>query len=122
MRPRSRDDAIDALNNDPKCTVLLASLAVASVGLNLTAASQVVLCDSWWAPAIEDQAVDRVYRLGQKRECVVWRLIVEGTIEERVLDIQERKRNLVKTAFAERKRDARETRETRIAELKMLLA
>ncbi|KAI5840077.1 putative SNF2 family helicase [Morchella snyderi] len=122
MKPRSRDDAIDALNNDPKCTILLASLAVASVGLNLTSASQVVLCDSWWAPAIEDQAIDRVYRLGQKRECVVWRLIVEGTIEERVLDIQERKRNLVKTAFAEKKRDARETRESRIAELKVLLA
>lgn len=119
MRPRARDDAVEALNNDPACTILLASLAVASVGLNLTAASQVVLCDSWWAPAIEDQAIDRVYRLGQKRECTVWRLVVEGTIEQRVLEIQERKRSLVKTAFADKKKD---TRESRIAELKVLLS
>jgi len=53
MKPQERDDAIEMLNKDPECTIMLASLAVASVGLNLVAANTVVLLDSWWAPAIE---------------------------------------------------------------------
>jgi SWI/SNF-related matrix-associated actin-dependent regulator of chromatin subfamily A3 len=72
------------------------------VGLNLVAANQVVMADSWWAPAIEDQAVDRVHRLGQKRETKVFRLVVEGSVEERVLGIQEEKRKLMSLAFAEK--------------------
>ena len=101
MPPRLRDNALTSLSTDPNCTVLLASLAVASVGLNLVAASQVVLMDSWWAPAIEDQAVDRVHRLGQTKETTVFRLVVKGSVEERVLGVQERKRQLVETAFGE---------------------
>ena len=78
------------------------ALAVCSVGLNLVAANQVIMADSWWAPAIEDQAVDRVHRLGQKRETKVFRLVVEGSVEERVLGIQEEKRRLMGLAFAEK--------------------
>lgn len=102
LRPAQRDAALTALNEDPDCTILLASLAVCSVGLNLVAASQVILADSWWAPAIEDQAVDRVHRLGQKKATTVWRLVVDGTVEERVLGIQGEKRKLMGLAFAER--------------------
>jgi len=87
---------------DPECTIMLASLAVCSVGLNLVAANQVILSDSWWAPAIEDQAVDRIHRLGQTRPTTVWRLVVEGSIEERVLEIQTEKRKLMMTAFQEK--------------------
>jgi SWI/SNF-related matrix-associated actin-dependent regulator of chromatin subfamily A3 len=102
MSATQRDAALDALDSDPSVTVMLASLAVCSVGLNLVAANQVVMADSWWAPAIEDQAVDRVHRLGQKRETKVFRLVVEGSVEERVLGIQEEKRKLMSLAFAEK--------------------
>ncbi|USP79733.1 Putative SWI/SNF-related matrix-associated actin-dependent regulator of chromatin subfamily A member 3-like 1 [Curvularia clavata] len=102
MSTARRDTALEALDSDPKTTVMLASLAVCSVGLNLVAANQVIMADSWWAPAIEDQAVDRVHRLGQKRETKVFRLVVEGSVEERVLGIQEEKRKLMGLAFAEK--------------------
>lgn len=102
MTASARDTALEALDSDPETTVLLASLSVCSVGLNLVAANQVIMADSWWAPAIEDQAVDRVHRLGQKRETKVFRLVVEGSVEERVLGIQEEKRKLMGLAFAEK--------------------
>ncbi|KAF2499627.1 putative SNF2 family helicase [Lophium mytilinum] len=105
MRAADRDRALDALESDPQCTVMLASLAVASVGLNLVAANSVILADSWWAPAIEDQAVDRVHRLGQKRECTVFRIVIEKSVEEKVLGIQEKKRQLVGVVFNERDED-----------------
>lgn len=117
-----RDNSIYTFSNDPACKVLLASLNVCSVGLNLVAANQVILADSWWAPAIEDQAMDRVYRLGQKRETTVWRLVMEGSIEDRVLEIQETKRKLMMAAFREtgKKRKA-EDRAARVADLEKLI-
>jgi SWI/SNF-related matrix-associated actin-dependent regulator of chromatin subfamily A3 len=105
MTATQRDAALEALDNDPSTTVMLASLAVCSVGLNLVAANQVIMADSWWAPAIEDQAVDRVHRLGQQRETKVFRLVVEGSVEERVLGIQDEKRRLMSLAFAEKDSD-----------------
>lgn len=102
MSAVARDAALEALDNDPKSTIMLASLSVCSVGLNLVAANQVIMADSWWAPAIEDQAVDRVHRLGQKRETTVFRLVVEDSVEERVLGIQSDKRKLMAMAFAEK--------------------
>ena len=119
MNPRQRDAAQDSLNNNPNCTILLASLAVCSIGLNLVAANQVILSDSWWAPAIEDQAVDRVHRLGQKRPCTIWRLVVEETVEESVLQIQGEKRKLMSLAFAEKVKQDR--KESRIADIERLL-
>jgi SWI/SNF-related matrix-associated actin-dependent regulator of chromatin subfamily A3 len=102
MSATQRDTALEALENDSDTTVMLASLAVCSVGLNLVVANQVIMADSWWAPAIEDQAVDRVHRLGQKRETKVFRLVVEGSVEESVLGIQAEKRKLMSLAFAEK--------------------
>jgi SWI/SNF-related matrix-associated actin-dependent regulator of chromatin subfamily A3 len=102
MGPSARDAALTALETDPNCTIMLASLAVCSVGLNLVAANQVILADSWWAPAIEDQAIDRVHRLGQTRPTTVWRLVMDKSIEEKVLDIQADKRKLMMTAFREK--------------------
>lgn len=134
-----RDRAISRLtlqNDHPDAVdVMLASLGVASVGLNLVAANQVILADSWWAPAIEDQAVDRVHRLGQRRETAVWRLVVENSIEQRVLQVQEMKRKLVSQAFKDdeendaegttddknRKKRRGKGKETRLADLQMLL-
>ncbi|RMZ83673.1 hypothetical protein DV738_g1016, partial [Chaetothyriales sp. CBS 135597] len=102
MNAAQRDAALETLNSDDDCRIMLASLGVCSVGLNLVAANQVILSDSWWAPAIEDQAIDRVHRLGQTRECKVIRLVVENSIEDDVLAIQEKKRNLAGLAFGEK--------------------
>lgn len=121
MNTSQRDAAIRALDNDPSTRIMLASLSVCSVGLNLVSADTVILADSWWAPAIEDQAVDRVHRLGQTRPTTVWRLIMEGTVEERVLDIQGEKRELVNKAFQE-KQGKKKTKETRMADIVKLLA
>lgn len=119
MNTSRRDAAIRALDHDPNTRIMLASLSVCSVGLNLVSADTVILADSWWAPAIEDQAVDRVHRLGQTRPTTVWRLVMEGTVEERVLDVQSKKRNLVTQAFKED--DKKKTKETRMADLVKLL-
>lgn len=102
MSALQRDASLQTFDNDAATTIMLASLSVCSVGLNLVSANHVLMADSWWAPAIEDQAVDRVHRLGQKRETKVFRLVVEGSVEERVLGIQEDKRKLMGLAFAEK--------------------
>jgi SWI/SNF-related matrix-associated actin-dependent regulator of chromatin subfamily A3 len=120
MNTSQRDAAVRALDTDPETRIMLASLSVCSVGLNLVAADTVVLADSWWAPAIEDQAIDRVHRLGQTRPTTVWRLIMEGTVEERVLDIQGEKRELVSKAFQEKGKKEK-TKETRMADIVKLL-
>ncbi|EOA81007.1 uncharacterized protein SETTUDRAFT_174657 [Exserohilum turcica Et28A] len=111
MTAPQRDAALETLASNPTTTILLASLAVCSVGLNLVAANNVILSDSWWAPAIEDQAVDRVHRLGQTRETKVFRLVVEDSVEERVLGIQEDKRRLMRLAFADKDRPANRKRD-----------
>ncbi|RFU31148.1 hypothetical protein B7463_g5154, partial [Scytalidium lignicola] len=120
MPAHARDAAISSLDNDPETRIMLASLSVCSVGLNLVSADTVILADSWWAPAIEDQAVDRVHRLGQTRTCTVWRLIMEDSIEERVLEIQAEKRKLVGKAFQEKTKGGKE-KTTRMADIMKLL-
>jgi SWI/SNF-related matrix-associated actin-dependent regulator of chromatin subfamily A3 len=95
------------------------------------AASQVIMGDSWWAPSIEDQAVDRVNRLGQTRRVTVFRLVMKDSVEERyesqvrganfrVLEIQQRKRKMISDAFNEKK--DKQVRETRMADLNLLLS
>ena len=124
MNVAQRDSALHSLERKPECTIMLASLGVCAVGLNLVAANQIVLLDSWWAPALEDQAVDRVHRLGQKKETRVFRLVVEGTIEDQVLEIQAEKRKLMLLAFGERgaKRDGAKAKVGRLADIQRLLA
>jgi SWI/SNF-related matrix-associated actin-dependent regulator of chromatin subfamily A3 len=123
MPASKRDGAIDSLDEDPDCKIMLASLSVCSVGLNLVSANQVILADSWWAPAIEDQAVDRVHRLGQKRKCTVMRLVMEESVEEEVLEVQSRKRKLMGQAFGEKegKNKRGEERKGRLKDIEMLL-
>ncbi|KAL8782498.1 MAG: hypothetical protein Q9213_005337 [Squamulea squamosa] len=122
MKANQRDASLTALSDDPECRILLASLAVCNVGLNLVAANHVILADSWWAPSIEDQAVDRVHRLGQTKPTTVWRLVVDGSIEDRVLDIQAEKRKLMMTAFQEKanKREGAK-KQARLGDIEKLL-
>ena len=123
MNSTKRDVALQSLAEDPQCKIMLASLSVCSVGLNLVAANQVILSDSWWAPAIEDQAVDRVHRLGQTRDCKVIRLVVEDTIEDEVLAIQAKKRELAGMAFGEKEgqRGRKEVRAGTLNDIERLL-
>lgn len=122
MAALKRDAALEALENDDKCTIMLASLGVCAVGLNLTAANQIVLSDTWWAPAIEDQAVDRVHRLGQKRETRVFRLVMDGSIEEKTIVVQAEKRKLMQLAFSERENKRQKAVAGRLADIQKLLA
>ncbi|KAM0752884.1 hypothetical protein T439DRAFT_323492 [Meredithblackwellia eburnea MCA 4105] len=81
-------------------TVMLISLKAGALGLNLTCASQVFLMDPWWQASIEQQAIDRVYRIGQTRPVKVFQVVAEGTVEDRVLAIQKRKEELISQAFS----------------------
>lgn len=81
--------------NEGEKDLFLISLKAGGTGINLTGGDTVILYDSWWNPAIEDQAADRVHRFGQKNAVQVLRLISRGTIEERINELQEKKRELI---------------------------
>lgn len=74
--------------------VFLLSLKAGGTGLNLTAADTVIHYDPWWNPAAEDRATDRAYRIGQDKAVFVYKLIAAGTVEERMVQLQERKRHI----------------------------
>ncbi|KAK9813234.1 hypothetical protein WJX72_011166 [[Myrmecia] bisecta] len=91
MSMEHRNRMIDAFTNDASVVVFLMSLKAGGVALNLTAASHVMLMDPWWNPAVEQQAQDRIHRLGQFKPIHVTRFVIGGTIEERILKLQEKK-------------------------------
>ena len=93
-RTRNRRERVERFQTDPECKLFLISLKAGGVGLNLTAADYVFILDPWWNPAVEAQAVDRVHRIGQTRPVFAYRLIARGTVEEKILDLQEGKREL----------------------------
>ena len=95
--------------------VLLISLKAGGTGLNLTAADHVFLMDPWWNPAVEDQAADRAHRIGQDRTVMVYRLVAEGTIEERIVALQAAKREIADAALGDAERAAGLTREDLLA-------
>ena len=74
--------------------LFLVSLKAGGMGLNLTAANYVLLLDPWWNPAVENQAADRVHRIGQKNPVTVYRLIASDTVEERVLELHKEKKSI----------------------------
>ncbi|RUS74108.1 hypothetical protein EGW08_018139 [Elysia chlorotica] len=80
-------------------TIFLLSLKAGGVGINLTAATRVFLMDPAWNPASEEQCFDRCHRLGQTKDVVITRFVIEDTVEERMLELQEKKRQLMKGAF-----------------------
>jgi superfamily II DNA or RNA helicase len=89
-----RQACVERFQNDAECRLFLISLKAGGVGLNLTAADYVFILDPWWNPAVEAQAVDRTHRIGQTRQVFAYRLIARDTVEEKVLQLQETKRNL----------------------------
>lgn len=89
----------DFSKDDSQVDVLLISLRAGGVGLNLTCANRVIMMDPWWNFAIEAQAIDRVHRLGQLNEVVVTRFVMKDSVEERILEIQNRKHVLVNELY-----------------------
>ncbi len=94
-----RGESIDRFQEDPDVTTFLISLKAGGTGLNLTAAQYVFILDPWWNPAVEAQAVGRAHRMGQQNPVTVYRLIGEDTVEDRVLQLQARKRELVQAVL-----------------------
>ncbi|CAN5402859.1 hypothetical protein BH09PLA1_BH09PLA1_09350 [soil metagenome] len=93
-KTRDRQARVDRFQNDESCKLFLISLKAGGVGLNLTAADYVFLLDPWWNPAVESQAIDRTHRIGQTRRVFAYRLIARDTVEEKVLQLQQTKRDL----------------------------
>jgi len=93
-RTQDRESRVERFQTDPECRLFLISLKAGGLGLNLTAAEYVFLLDPWWNPSVEAQAIDRAHRIGQSRHVFAYRLIARDTVEERVLELQRRKRHL----------------------------
>lgn len=93
-RTRKRQEKVTRFQEDPRCPLFLISLKAGGHGLNLTAADYVFILDPWWNPAVEAQAVDRAHRIGQTRRVFAYRLISRDTVEEKILELQQHKREL----------------------------
>jgi len=93
-KTRDRQACVERFQSDPDCKLFLISLKAGGLGLNLTAAQYVFLLDPWWNPAVEAQAIDRAHRIGQTNRVFAYRLIARGTVEEKVLELQNTKRDL----------------------------
>ncbi|SEA55982.1 Superfamily II DNA or RNA helicase, SNF2 family [Xylanibacter ruminicola] len=91
----NRDIPVRQFQSDPSITVFLISLKAGGFGLNLTSADRVILLDDWWNPAVEDQAMARAHRIGQKNNVLVLRLVCKDTVEEKILQLQDQKRQTV---------------------------
>jgi len=96
-----REKAIQNFQNNDECRVFLISLKAGGVGLNLTAADYVYIVDPWWNPAVEQQAIDRTHRIGQTKNIFAYRMICVDTIEDKILELQERKRKLASELIAD---------------------
>jgi len=96
-----REKAIQSFQNDDSVRVFLISLKAGGVGLNLTAADYVYIVDPWWNPAVEQQAIDRTHRIGQTKNIFAYRMICKDTIEDKILQLQEKKRTLAKELIAD---------------------
>lgn len=96
-----REKAIQSFQNDKSVRVFLISLKAGGVGLNLTAADYVYIVDPWWNPAVEQQAIDRTHRIGQDKNIFAYRMICKDTIEDKIIQLQEKKRALAKDLIAD---------------------
>ncbi len=98
---RDRGKVVEEFQSESGPPVMLLSLKAGGTGLNLTAADHVFLIDPWWNPAVEEQAADRAHRIGQDKPVMVYRLVAKDTVEERILELQARKRALAESALGD---------------------
>lgn len=101
MTSNARNEAVIEFSDKPNCTIMLVSLKAGNAGLNLVAASQVIIFDPFWNPYIEEQAIDRAHRIGQMRPVQVHKILVPNTVEDRIVKLQEKKRSLIEGALDE---------------------
>jgi superfamily II DNA or RNA helicase len=99
--PEMRIKAVNSFQNDDSVKAFLISLKAGGVGLNLTAADYVYIVDPWWNPAVESQAIDRTHRIGQTRKVFAYKMICKGTIEEKILELQKKKKSLSEDLIGE---------------------
>jgi superfamily II DNA or RNA helicase len=118
-RTRDRAARVTRFQSDSACRVFLISLKAGGLGLNLTAAEYVFLLDPWWNPAVEAQAIDRAHRIGQTRHVFAYRLLARDTVEEKVAELQQSKRELADAILSA---DAGLVRTLRAEDLEMLLS
>ncbi|KAG6811355.1 hypothetical protein H0H92_007820 [Tricholoma furcatifolium] len=100
MDAKAREAALQTLKTVKSVQVILISFKAGSTGLNLTVCNNVILVDLWWNPALEDQAFDRAHRFGQKRDVNIFKLKIDETVEDRMLTLQEKKRELTRAALS----------------------
>ncbi|HLQ45323.1 MAG TPA: DEAD/DEAH box helicase, partial [Planctomycetaceae bacterium] len=98
---RDRRAPVERFQTDPNCPLFLISLKAGGLGLNLTAADYVFLLDPWWNPAVEAQAIDRAHRLGQTQQVFAYRLICRNTVEEKIAELQSKKKGLADAILEE---------------------
>lgn len=98
---KDRQQVVNAFQNDPEPCAFLLSLRAAGTGLNLTAASYVILYDPWWNPAVEAQAIDRTHRIGQTQTVNAYRLIAPNTVEDKIWELQQRKAQTISDVLGE---------------------
>ena len=91
---KERQGQVELFQNNDDVRIFLISLKAGGVGLNLTAADYVFLLDPWWNPAVEAQAIDRAYRIGQKNKVFTYKFITKNTVEEKILNLQKNKQKL----------------------------
>ncbi len=98
---KERQPLIDKFNSDDNVRLFLISLKAGGLGLNLTAADMVVIYDPWWNPAVENQAIDRAHRIGQKKTVHVYRLVTVDSVEQKIMDLKRRKTEIVNALVGE---------------------
>lgn len=97
---KNRVGVVKKFNEDETIPVFLVSLKAGGAGLNLVGADTVIHYDMWWNPAVENQATDRVHRIGQKQSVSAYKLVTLNSVEEKILELQNRKRELVQQVVA----------------------
>ena len=96
-----RKTPVERFQSDSKCPVFLISLKAGGTGLNLTAADYVFILDPWWNPAVEAQAIGRAHRMGQQQKVFAYRMVARGTVEEKILELQKKKKDLAESIISE---------------------
>ena len=118
-RTRKRQERVERFQQDPACPLFLISLKAGGHGLNLTAADYVFILDPWWNPAVEAQAIDRAHRIGQTRPVFAYRLISRDTVEDKIVALQQSKRELAESIVAA---DGNLMRRLTAADLELLIS
>ena len=98
---KNREKEVHEFQNNEQKRVFLISMKAGGVGLNLTAADYVYVLDPWWNPAVENQAIDRYYRIGQEKHVIAYRMICKDTVEEKIMLLQQAKSKLAKEVISE---------------------